>query len=112
MIIFIDESGDAGFQITKGSSKTFTIALVIFDDESDAEETALKIKRYRQTLNKSESFEFKFNKAGKKYRKEFLNLIKDCNFRIRAVVFRKNLFIATILEVLKINSIILLLKAY
>ncbi len=56
MIIFIDESGDVGFQIAKGSSKTFTVALVIFDDLLDAEETALRIKRLRQKLNKSAKF--------------------------------------------------------
>jgi len=89
MIVFIDESGDPGFKITKGSSSVFVIALIIFDDELDAEETALKIKRLHQSLHKSDNFEFKFNKSDKKLRSLFLNEIKKCRFRVRAIVFEK-----------------------
>jgi CO dehydrogenase nickel-insertion accessory protein CooC1 len=89
MLIFIDESGDSGFKINKGSSTHFIIALIIFDDNLDAEETALKIKRLRKKLNKSDNFEFKFNKCNKEFRVNFLNAIKDCSFRIRATVFSK-----------------------
>ncbi len=65
--------------------------MVIFDDLLDAEETALKIKRLRQELNKSAKFEFKFNKSSSKYRTTFLEEIGSCKFRVRAVVFRKEL---------------------
>ena len=91
MLIFIDESGDAGFQMNKGSSKTFTVALVIFDDELDAEDAAIKIKQLRTELKRSNNFEFKFNKANKEFRLLFLNHIKDLNFRVRALVFQKDL---------------------
>lgn len=89
MIIFIDESGDPGFKITKGSSTVFVVALVIFDDELDAEETALKIKKLKKSLHRSELFEFKFNKSSKKQRIQFLHLVKTGKFRIRAIVFEK-----------------------
>ncbi len=89
MLIFIDESGDAGFQIGKGSSETFTVAMVIFDDELDAEEASLCLKRLKRKLNKSEEFEFKFNKSSKELRIQILNELKGLNFRIRAIVFRK-----------------------
>lgn len=89
MLIFIDESGDAGFKISKGSSSYFVISLVIFDEELDAEETALKIKKLRKALNKSDKFEFKFNKCNRKLREEFLGEIKNCNFRIRSIVMDK-----------------------
>jgi hypothetical protein len=59
VIIFIDESGDAGFKLDKGSTATFVIAMVIFDDELDAEETALNIKKYRRKINKKDNYEFK-----------------------------------------------------
>lgn len=36
MKIFIDESGDSGFKFDKGSSKFFTIAMVIFNDHDEA----------------------------------------------------------------------------
>ena len=91
MLIFIDESGDVGFKTDSGSSSHFVIVLIIFDDNLDAEETALKIKRLKRKLGKSEKFEFKFNKCNKELRLAFLNVVKDCHFRIRATVFSKNI---------------------
>jgi hypothetical protein len=89
MLIFIDDSGDPGFKFDKGSSTHFVIACVIFDDNLDAEETALKIKRFRRSLGWRDEQEFKFNKASKKIRQAFLNEVKNCNFRIRAIVVNK-----------------------
>lgn len=91
MLVFIDDSGDAGFKLDKGSSKHFVIACVIFDDNLDAEETALKIKRLRRSIKWRDDHEFKFNKTTKQIRLEFLNEIKGCNFRIRAIVADKSL---------------------
>jgi len=89
MLIFIDESGDPGFKISRGSSSHFVIALVIFDEELDAEETALKIKKLRKLLKKPPSFEFKFNKCNRKLRTMFLSEIKSAIYSIRAIVFDK-----------------------
>ena len=77
MIVFIDESGDAGFKIGKGSSTFFVISLIIFDDELEAEETALRIKKLRKQLKKTDKFEFKFNKCNRIYREKFLQEIKS-----------------------------------
>ena len=89
MLVFIDDAGDAGFKLEKGSSKHFVIACVIFDDNLDAEETALKIKRLRRSLKWRDDHEFKFNKASKLVRLTFLSEIKSCNFRVRAIVADK-----------------------
>ena len=89
MLVFIDESGDAGFKVSKGSSATFVIALVIFDDDLEAEETALKIKKFKRELRKNEKFEFKFNKCNRDLRIKFLETICSSNFRIRAIIFNK-----------------------
>ncbi|HJQ08729.1 MAG TPA: DUF3800 domain-containing protein [Candidatus Saccharimonadales bacterium] len=91
MLVFIDDSGDAGFKLEKGSSKHFVIACVIFDDNLDAEETALKIKRLRRTLKWRDDHEFKFNKTNKEIRLTFLNEVKGCSFRIRAIVADKSI---------------------
>lgn len=91
MLVFIDESGDAGFKIEKGSSPVFIVALIIFDDELVAEEVALNIKKLRRELNKSDGFEFKFNKMTKDLRLKFIKTIKNSHFRVRAIVFRKEL---------------------
>jgi len=90
MLVFIDDSGDAGFRLDRGSSKHFVIACVIFDDNLDAEEAALKIKRLRRSLNWRDDHEFKFNKASKVIRLAFLDEVKACNFRIRAIVTDKS----------------------
>ncbi len=89
MIIFIDESGDAGFKIEKGSSKTFVVSLVIFDDELDAEETALKIKKFRRSIKKPDYFEFKFNKCNKEIKIGFLKTVCNSKFRVRSIVVQK-----------------------
>jgi len=103
MIVFIDESGDPGFKVSKGSSLHFVVALVIFDEELYAEEAALKIKKLRKKLKKSERFEFKFNKCSQELRKAFLNEIKSCQFRIRAIVFNKEKIYSSYLRVNKEN---------
>ena len=90
MLVFIDESGDPGFKVKRGSTSYFVVALVIFDDELEAEETALKIKKLRRSLKKTDRFEFKFNKCSKKYRIKFLSTVKSCKFRVRAIVFQKD----------------------
>lgn len=90
MLVFIDDSGDAGFKLDKGSSKHFVIACVVFDDNLDAEETALKIKRLRRSLGWRDDHEFKFNKTNKQIRLAFLNEVKACNFRVRAIVADKS----------------------
>ena len=89
MLIFIDDSGDPGFKIDRGSSTTFVICCIIFDDELEAERTAVRIKELRRELKKSDRFEFKFNKSSKGYRIKFLETIKSFKFRVRAIVMPK-----------------------
>ncbi len=91
MLVFIDESGDAGFKVGKGSSRYFVVTLVIFEENLDAEVAAVEIKKLRRSLGKSESFEFKFNKMNKLMRVAFLNVAKTLNFKSRSVVFDKTI---------------------
>ena len=90
MLVFIDDSGDPGFKIDKGSSRVFVICCVIFNDELEAERTAIKIKELRREMKKSDRFEFKFNKSNKQFRLKFLERIKDSDFRIRAIIMPKD----------------------
>jgi hypothetical protein len=98
MLIFIDDSGDPGFKLQKGSSVCFVIALIIFDDELEAEKTSLAIKELRRNLKISDFFEFKFNKMNNKFKNSFINTVKDFNFRVRAIVVRKNVIYSPILR--------------
>lgn len=98
MLVFIDESGDAGFKIAKGSSKNFIMVLVVFENELEVEETDLVIRKFRKRIGKSEKFEFKFNKISKRIRLKFLDCIKDCDFRILAIVILKEKMYITALR--------------
>jgi hypothetical protein len=89
MIVFIDDSGDPGFKIDKGSSKAFVICCVIFDDELEAEKTAIAIKEYRREIGKSDKYEFKFNKSSRQIREGFLRAVRNQKFRFRAIVMEK-----------------------
>ena len=89
MLVFIDDSGDPGFKVERGSSPVFVIACVIFDDELEAEKTAVAIKELRRKLKKSDFFEFKFNKGSREIRVAFLECVRSFGFRVRAIVFNK-----------------------
>ena len=89
MLVFIDDSGDPGFKVERGSTPVFVIVCVIFDDELEAEKTAVSIKELRRKLKKSDRFEFKFNKANRDLRLRFLEYAAKFKFRIRAIVFEK-----------------------
>ncbi len=90
MLIFVDDSGDPGFKIVRGSTSHFVICLVIFDDDLESEDTALRIKKLRRELNLSDEFEFKFNKCRKDFRCQFLDVVKNSQFRVRAIVMDKS----------------------
>ena len=89
MIVFIDDSGDPGFKIEKGSSTHFTIAMVCFDDDLEAEKTAVAIKELKRKLKLKDNEEFKFSKSCRDYRIEFLKIVNKFNFRIRCLVVDK-----------------------
>ncbi|MBI2587317.1 DUF3800 domain-containing protein [Candidatus Amesbacteria bacterium] len=85
MLVFIDDSGGPGFKVERGSSPVFVIACVIFDDELEAEKSAVAIKGFRRNLKKSDRFEFKFNKGNREIRIAFLECIRRFDFRVRAI---------------------------
>ena len=91
MLVFIDDSGDAGFKLGKGSSEFFIICAIIFDDNLEAEKTALAIKELRRELFKRDDVEFKFHKSNKKTRKYFLERVVRYKFRVRCLVVNKGI---------------------
>jgi hypothetical protein len=95
MLVFLDESGDAGFKFNQGSTTHFVIALVIFDTTLNAEETALHIKRLRERLAIHENYEFKFSKCSDFFRHQFLEAVKSDPFRVRVMVVDKRLLQST-----------------
>lgn len=91
MLVFIDDSGDPGFKLEKGSTRFFVIATIIFKDELEAEKTAVAIKELRRSLRLPDDLEFKFNKSSRKTREEFLNTINRFDFKVRSLVIDKSL---------------------
>lgn len=91
MILFIDDSGDPGFKLDQGSTTHFVIAVVIFDDELEAEKTAITIKELKRELKFSDRAEFRFFKTRKEIRTKFFNSIKKHAFRVRCLIVDKSI---------------------
>lgn len=91
MLVFIDDSGDPGFKVEKGSSPIFVLAFVVFEDELEAEKTSLAIKELRRKLRVSDLFEFKFNKTNIYFKTKFFNSVKQFSFKVRAIVVKKEI---------------------
>lgn len=91
MLVFIDESGDPGFKFEQGSTTHFVLAAVLFFDDLDAEETALKIKRLRQQLSWPSDREFHFTQMRRELKLAFLQEVSECPFQVRSIVVDKQL---------------------
>lgn len=99
MLVFIDESGDPGFRLTKGSSPVFVTSMIIFADVRAAQETSRKITDLRAELGIKP--EFKFNKCKSVFRDRFFDEIGPCPFSARFVVVRKKLIYSPALKSVK-----------
>jgi len=87
MLVFIDESGDAGFKLDKGSSNVFAVAMVMFADRAVARQAAEAIDAARAAW--PGLAEFKFSKASRDARDAFFQAIMPFDFRVRVLVVRK-----------------------
>ncbi|MGH8145017.1 MAG: DUF3800 domain-containing protein [Rhodanobacteraceae bacterium] len=88
MLVLIDESGDPGFKLARGSSSHFVIAMVIFDDEADAERASAAIQDLRTQLHLKT--EFKFAKSHANVKDAFFECVCAYPFRVRAMVVDKS----------------------
>lgn len=91
MLVFIDDSGDPGFKLDKGSTSHFIIAMVVFDDELEAEKTAVAIKELKREIGFSDNTEFRFFKTKNEYKIKFLETVNKFNFRIRSLIVDKSI---------------------
>lgn len=88
MLVLIDESGDPGFKLVRGSSSHFVVAMVVFDDFADAEHAACLIADIRARLRVKP--EFKFARSHDQVRDAFFGTVCALPFRLRALVVDKN----------------------
>ncbi len=91
MLVFIDDSGDPGFKMEKGSSTHFVIAMVCFNDTLEAEKTTVTIKELKRDLKLGDLEEFKFFKSCRDYKIKFLETVKKFDFKIRCLIVDKSL---------------------
>lgn len=99
MLVVIDESGDPGFKLEKGSSPIFVTSMVIFDDSASAKEADALICRIRGEMRVSP--EFKFSKLKSSKRDQFFDEISELNFRCRFVVVQKAIIYSEALRTVK-----------
>ena len=90
MLVFIDESGDTGRKLDKGSSRYFIIVLITFEDNEEALSCDQRIALLRKELRLPENYEFKFNKMRREQREIFLKAILPYSFFYFGIVINKD----------------------
>jgi hypothetical protein len=89
MLVFIDESGDAGFGVNEGASPVFVAAMIVFADDLAAAETQKAIEA--SEARRRHTHEFKFSKCRDDARDSFFAAVAAQAFGVRAVVVEKQL---------------------
>lgn len=89
MLVFIDESGDTGMKLDKGSSRFFIITVLFFEDDEEALKCDLKINEIRKTLGLKNEYEFHFSEASKRVKEVFIESIIKYNFFYITMVINK-----------------------
>jgi len=80
MLILVDEAGDAGLSLVKGSSKFFVVTLVIFQEEEEAIACDHRLEQLRCEFNLPGTFEFHFRDTPPRLKSEFFKTIAPFNF--------------------------------
>lgn len=90
MLVFIDESGDSGLKIGKGSSRYFTIAMVVFEENEEATRCDQRIELLKSELGWEGNSEFHFKNNSIKVRESFFKAIMPYNFFFYGFVINKD----------------------
>lgn len=90
VLVFIDDSGDAGFKLTQGSTRSLVMACCVFPNDESAERASNEFRVLKKSLGMSERQEFKFAKTSKDRRLQFMRLAAQQDFFIRAIRFDKD----------------------
>lgn len=90
MLVFIDESGDSGLKVTQGSSRYFTVSLVVFEDHDEAIACDKRIELLKRELGWDSSSEFHFKNNSERVRIAFLKAVVPYNFFYYGIVINKD----------------------
>lgn len=88
--VFIDESGDSGFKLGRGSTQVFCIAAVVFRCPEDIEATDAIMQSLKPQLGLRMTHEFHFHSEPRRIRTAFCRAICLCPFVARAIVVDKD----------------------
>lgn len=86
MFVYLDESGDTGFKLDRGSSRYFVVTLLLVEDPIPIQ-TA--IEDLREHLRFTRGNEFKFYRSRESVRTAFLDMLRRQSFMARALVVDK-----------------------
>lgn len=89
MLVFVDESGDTGLKLDSGSSKYFTVCLVAFEDNEEAEAVDMRIGLLRRELRLPDSYEFHFQSNSDNVRQALLTAVSPYSFYYFGFVVNK-----------------------
>ena len=89
MLVFIDESGDAGLKLDAGSTDFFIVTLVAFEDNDEALAADKRIDSLRRDLDLPPHFEFHFNSVKGSIREAFLSAVAGYEFFYFSIVINK-----------------------
>ena len=89
MLVFIDESGDPGRKIDRGSSPFFVLAVVMLADHGEASRCEQDLTELARELGRG-SREFKFSKDSHQTRIRFLDAVRPYGFTYRVFVLNKD----------------------
>jgi hypothetical protein len=89
MLAFIDESGDPGRKIDRGSSPFFTVAMVTFDENEMAAACDERINLLRYELSLPKEYEFHFAPNPRRVRLAFLEAVAPYEFFYHAFALNK-----------------------
>lgn len=89
MLVFIDESGDTGLKLEKGSSRYFVISLILFEEHEEAIACDKRIELLKRELRLKG--EFKFSKLNIDKRTAFFNAMLPYSFFYFGIIINKDL---------------------
>jgi hypothetical protein len=96
MLVLIDESGDPGFKLDKGSSPYFVVSMVVFSSFDEAERCSKAICELQSAYKIFP--EFKFSNCREEIRDKFFECVKSYDFSIYALAVPKAAIYSKILR--------------
>ncbi len=80
MLVFIDESGDLGYKFDRGSTRFFTIVLVVFEGAESAQACQRAIEQLKVGLDLPPRYEFHFHDDSHERRLALLSTVSRQDF--------------------------------